>query len=796
MAQANQAAGKPLGAMARAFAAMRGQYTTNNGTMTVVGASTQTWPSALQPVQPIAPKGSKPLAFSYWQGVNQSITPRLDAPLSFAELRDLAGYPLARICIENVKDVICSMKWKIQLKRTQGESTKDWKARQQKDKIGPQLTTFFERPDGEHQWSDWIRPILEDMMVIDAPSVLVERTIAGKVALLRWTDGADILKLIDDRGFTPAEGWAYTQLWEGIPRIGLSRRDLIYHPSNIVPRNNVASKLYGMSITEQVAPEIRIGQERLRFVLAYYTEGSVPGVIQVIPAGTSPDIIQEGQQWMNSELSGNLAKRRQYRYVPGYQSDPEKEDQIIQLKEPILADAFDEVHIRRIAFAYGSDSQRLLKAMNRASAEAGQDAAEKQGTMPRVAWLKSFMDGTLIEQFDISTHEWLPETDDELDAEKQAIVDKGNISIGLETIDERREARGLIPFGLPETSQPIIITATGVQPIEGSIDRVNQQMQNDTIAAKKPTPAPGGAASQSSEKKTLKSVKIFIDTDKLTPHNEKMREGFEHRLARWFKRSAKSAAVALDDHFAGVTAKVAKSGDESEDDDTQVELLAGGAKLPKIESDAIRAAALLAWRSMKWSLLADEMQAYLSDAAQDGMTVAIDDANPTTAEQDAANTEAVNYGKARSAEMVGMVRDANGKLVEEPDAHWPISIPTLTDLEKTIAQGVEEGWTLNQLAAVIEASYTFSPKRAELVAENEMMNAQTAGTVAVWKNLDVTTIVRWRVNDLAPRAPDECDEYEAQGNVPLGHEFAEGLFSPRAHPKCRCRLEVIRDGSQ
>src|ERR1700732_2819646 len=72
---------------------------------TISGNDQAGWPSALQPIQPIAPKGSQPLGFSYWQGVNQDITPRLDAPISFPELRNLATYPLARICIENVKDI-------------------------------------------------------------------------------------------------------------------------------------------------------------------------------------------------------------------------------------------------------------------------------------------------------------------------------------------------------------------------------------------------------------------------------------------------------------------------------------------------------------------------------------------------------------------------------------------------------------------------------------------------------------------------------------------------------------------
>jgi hypothetical protein len=61
-------------------------------------------------------------------------------------------------------------------------------------------------------------------------------------------------------------------------------------------------------------------------------------------------------------------------------------------------------------------------------------------------------------------------------------------------------ARGLIPFGLPETTQPIIITATGVQPLAGSIDRTNQTMQNATAAANKPA-ASGGQSSGEDGKK-------------------------------------------------------------------------------------------------------------------------------------------------------------------------------------------------------------------------------------------------------------------------------------------------------
>lgn len=482
---------KPLGGIARAFAAMRGN-TYKPPSQTIDSVSPSAWPSPLQPVQSTAPKGSQPLAFSYWNGLNLEITPRADSALTFADLRGLATYPLARICIENVKDILCTIPWKIQRKRAIGQPIQEWKESQKTDKTIPALTDFFAYPDGETPWADFWRPVIDDMLVVDAAAVLVQRNLGGKVVKLRWSDGTQFLRLIDDQGFTPlAPNPAFTQLWEGIPRLLLTTRQLLYRPSNIVAGNSYSSKIYGNSITQQMAEEIAIGQERLNFVLAYYKQGITGGMIHVIPAGTPPDKVSENMQWMNNLIAGNLGQRRKWNVTQGYQPvDSGKPDQIIETKEPVMADSFDDLHIKKMAFAYGVSAQRLMKQMNRASAEAGQDAAEKEGIMPRLKWFKGTIDLIIQRQMDLADYEIIFDTDDELDAVKQSTVDKSNSGSGLRTIDEIREDRGLVPFGLPETSQPIIVTATGVQPLEGSFDRVNQAMDNDTAAANKPAPKP------------------------------------------------------------------------------------------------------------------------------------------------------------------------------------------------------------------------------------------------------------------------------------------------------------------
>src|SRR5580698_10572636 len=108
------------------------------------GVDPNNWPSALQPVKPIAPKGSEPLAFPFYMGQNLTYTPRPDATYSAVDLRNLSLYPLARICIENTKDQLCQLPWEIQLKAFPGERNADRKNRAKGDPNIAKLANFFE----------------------------------------------------------------------------------------------------------------------------------------------------------------------------------------------------------------------------------------------------------------------------------------------------------------------------------------------------------------------------------------------------------------------------------------------------------------------------------------------------------------------------------------------------------------------------------------------------------------------------------------------------------------------------
>src|SRR6266404_2731785 len=775
---------------------------------TIRGIDQENWGSPFQPIKPLGPPGSEPRQFQTWSGQNLLFTPRADAEFSAADLKALATYPLARICIENVKDTVTRAPWEIQMRANPMESRKDvaQRAKDNKDDL-IKLNRFFEYPDREHNWQEWLRPLLDDLLVIDAPSILIRKTYKGEIAELPTIRGEMITRYIDNNGFTPMPpSPAYAQNWWGLPLVDLTTDQLIYKPRSIVPRNTLASQLYGMSPSEQLAPEIQVGIKRLQFVLAYYcysedtevltkrgwlkfsetgqgdefatrqintgifewqratehfhkhydgdmihfdgesldllvtpnhrmlvdslprklrrgkpyrkqehviaaedlaraasgrtkipitsrwigkeigsmrfppvssrssfvemtgdqycafmgmylaegsingnriqikqpkdtrgshalyesllndifgdvyfghgqfeiardglafflrqfghanekfipldireatpaqlemfwkyyyagdgrktkqtqqaftvskkladqlteiiqkmggasttwfrpaavkrfrsgkedrliharagylvsrrnyshvsqwassrveyhgcvccvvvpnkflyvrrngkacwsgnTEGSVPGVVQVVPRGTSPDRIEEAMEWMNSQLAGNLAKRNQWRLVQGF-NEPGKIDQILFPKEPLLAGLYDEKHIREIAFGYGTSPQRLMK-MIRTEGKSSSDAAEVEGTLPWVLWVKGIIDFIIQRKMGMVDYEIAINPYAEPDPLKNAAALTMLFGKGVLTPNEARKRVGEELRPEPEADQLGVISGTGFIPV-------------------------------------------------------------------------------------------------------------------------------------------------------------------------------------------------------------------------------------------------------------------------------------------------------------------------------------------
>lgn len=485
-----------LGAMARALTerAQQAVYGPTNGSVPpkplIQGMSPSAWPNPLQPVPPFGPLGSQALSFPFFEGQNLIYTPRPDAEYTANDLRQLATYPLARMCIDNAKDIVCQTEWTIGLKAIPGETQRERAKRQKGDENIVNLSRFFEYPDGKTDWPTWSRKLVEDMLVIDAATIIIERSKRGKVSALRWAEGAGIVLYIDERGRTPdPPSHAYAQDWNGLPRVTFTRDELVYGVRNIAPKGTISSYFYGTSPTEGSATEIKVGIERLNFTLAYYSAGSIPDVIQIAPPGVNPDKIKEAMTTNNAVLSGNLRRRRQWTILQGLRTDG-KDDQILFPKEKLLADLYDEMHIRKIAYTYGDSPQRLMRLMNRSSSESNQTAAEEEGITPWVIWLQNLINRVIQHYMMMPEYQMTFKQERESDIKKLADTDVEYVKNGIYSINERRELRGDDPRPEPEADELGIITANGWLPM-GAMYQQPPQVNVDHGSSQSPVGTPG-----------------------------------------------------------------------------------------------------------------------------------------------------------------------------------------------------------------------------------------------------------------------------------------------------------------
>lgn len=389
------------------------------------------WFGPQEPLAPVVPAESQEAVrgrqFDYPVGYNLRLTPRIEEAVSFAQMRSLAdGYDILRLVIETRKDQMARLRWTIRPKD----------AKKKPDARCQALADFFALPDREHTWDEWLRMLLEDLFVLDAPTLYVRPTVGGQVYALEPIDGSTIKRVIDEHGRTPmAPLPAYQQILKGLPAIDYTRDELIYKPRN--PRTH---KLYGFSPVEQVIMTVNIALRRQLYTLNYYTEGNVPEALASVPKEWNPDQISQFQMYWDSILQGDLAARRHLKFIPDGVTFKET-------KAPPLKDEFDEWLARVICFAFSIEPTPFVKQQNRATAETAREQSLAEGLSPIMQWVKSLMDYALAAQFGAPDLEFEWEEDDVPDPLKQAQIAQIYIAAGVLTPDEVRVDLGRDALG-------------------------------------------------------------------------------------------------------------------------------------------------------------------------------------------------------------------------------------------------------------------------------------------------------------------------------------------------------------
>lgn len=399
------------------------------------------WMDAGEPLAPVAQQAEgRRFDYEPFYNVGHS-KPREREAIGFAQLRALAdNYDVLRLVIEKRKDQMECLKWTIQKRDIASTANNE---SQRKDRKVDEAIAFFQSPDKEHTWSDWLRILLEDLFVIDAPCIYPRKTLGGDLYALEVIDGATIKRVLDNTGRLPLPPeTAYQQILHGMAAVDYTADELVYRS-----RNNRSYKVYGYSPVEQIIMTVNIALKRQIHALEYYTAGSVPDALVGVPETWTADDIQRFQEYWDLLLSGETAERRKMRFVPGELSRNFKET-----KQPPLKDVYDEWLARVVCFAFSVEPTPFVAQVNRSVAETSREQSLSDGMSSLKNWVKSLIDDVLARYMDMAAYEFVWKEEESLNPKEQAEIYAIYKNAGILTADEIRAELG--KESLPEQEQP------------------------------------------------------------------------------------------------------------------------------------------------------------------------------------------------------------------------------------------------------------------------------------------------------------------------------------------------------
>jgi hypothetical protein len=431
----------------------------------------------MQPVWPFGPPGyTVPREWNFPVGYNLNyVNARMELMGTLRGMRSSWG--VLSTVIETRKDQLLRLPWTIQQRGKPRGTSKGVDA----------VRKFFRRPDGKLSYSQWSRKLLDDLFVIDAPTLYMDRDRGGRLQGVPVLDGATIFPLIDDVGRRPdsqmsvsPEGVSYTerqpafqQIIYGLPMVNMSEDELIY--AMMRPRPEMP--MFGYSQVEQVMIEATEAIRKTFYQSEFWRSGSIPELIITVPDVWTPRQIAAFQAHFDAVLSGQLTLKSKVRFVPGGM----KPFDIKNASGESLWSQRDELLVRLVCYAFSVSPTPFVHQTNRATANQAQQSSEEEGLYPTMSyWKDDIMDTIIQEKLGCDDIEfvYLPRT--EADQEKQSKIHQVQLHDGVRTINEVREELGLEP--VDDGNALLIYTAANVV-------RLDQVIAGTAVMPGAPPPA-------------------------------------------------------------------------------------------------------------------------------------------------------------------------------------------------------------------------------------------------------------------------------------------------------------------
>lgn len=709
----------------------------------VAGVVPQAWFGPAQPLKPVAQAdtqdgGARGRMWDFGNAININTTPKADnnEGTSFSQLRAFAdAYDLMRLVIETRKDQLSKLEFNV---RKKGDISKT------ESPDCKMIKDFLAMPDGENTFSQWLRQLTEEMLVVDAACVYPRMTNGGDVYSLDLMDGTTIKRVIDAAGRTPiAPSPAYQQILKGMPAVDYTKDELVYFP-----RNKRVSRMYGYSPVEQVIVTVNIAIRRQMHQLSYYTDGSTPDLIFGVPKEWTPEQIKQFKLWWDSLLAGNVEGRRGTMFVPDGVSP-------INTKEDALKDAYDEWLARIICYAFSIPPTAFVKETNRATADTALKQALSEGLAPVMQWVKELMDTIIIKHFKRPDLEFVWSDEEAIEPRTRAEIDKIYVDAKVLHPDEVRDMR----FHLPALTDEQKASMTPiVQTFPASTDGGQPPPDDEGAYAKKPQAPTTTKGAQGAKFKPINRNRKTVK-DATAGINLAVRDFLDAE-----RKEAKRVALKAFNDLAEKVQKDDKGGRDT------LEIINAGMSDKAAKTFAVDVQGLLS--------------GMYTDGGKEGLKQV---GTKGKGALDLVNDGAIDYAQKRGAELVGM-KWVDDELVSNPNAKWAITERQREVTAKLTEQALDDGWTAKELAAAIDDAAAFGEDRALMIARTETAFADVAGNMNAYRESGVVTGKKWLLG------PDSCAECEANaevGEIGLDDIFPDGSEAAPAHPNCTCDIEPV-----
>ena len=437
------------------------------------------WYSPMEPVWPFGPPYyNVPREWDYPVGYNLNYVPqRLNLVGTLRGMRQSWGI-LATV-IETRKSQLMRVPWTIQVKGKPRATSK-----------GVELAKkFFKSPDGVLTYRQWAWKYLDDLFVIDAPTLYMDRDNGGRLRHAPVLDGGTIFPLIDDAGRRPDTDAivtpngifyerrqpAFQQIIYGLPMINLSKDEIIY--GMMAPRAELP--IFGYSPVEQILTEATEAIRKTFYQLEFWRAGSMPELIITVPDNWTPRQIATFQAHFDAVLSGQLTLKSKVRFVPGGM----KPFDIKNASGESLWSQRDELLVRLCCYAFSVSPTPFIHQNNRATANQNQEASEEEGLYPLMSyWKDDVVDVILQDKLGLDDVEAVFLPRQEPDQSKQAEIHQIRLHDGSVTINEVRGEMGLEP--IPDGDVHLIYTGA-------SVLRLDQVVAGTALQPGQPAPTEG-----------------------------------------------------------------------------------------------------------------------------------------------------------------------------------------------------------------------------------------------------------------------------------------------------------------